>query len=302
MGLPPFPEVGIPDRTTEIGQIGPILETRRQAVGNQIVGLQEVFHQPYYDSITGATGYSNESARTNDGPQGTGDGLAHLSDYSSTTPTHAAWTVCGPNSNDCLAPKGYTFTDFTLETGVSLHLYNLHMDAGQLQEDKDARTAQFGQLQTAMNTNSSGHAVIVMGDFNSRYTRIDDLADTFLIDQSLTDAWVQLGNGGIVPGTGSDIDSGCPPPRGNATGGDINASGNTCELIDKIMFRSSTTLALSLMSYEVLLNFIDGGSVALSDHLPVTAGFNYSVVPEPGTAALMLLGLAGLGAAGRKRA
>ncbi|MBW2269708.1 MAG: hypothetical protein JRH16_14130, partial [Deltaproteobacteria bacterium] len=125
--------------------------------------------------------------------------------------------------------------------------------------------------------------------------------DTFLSDQGLTDAWVQLGNAGSVPGTGSDIDSGCPPPRGGATGGDINASGNTCELIDKIMFRSGATLALNLLDYEVLLDFVDGSDVELSDHLPVTAGFGYSVVPEAGTAALLLLGLAGLGATGRKR-
>jgi len=211
-GLPPAIE---PDRTTEIGQIGPKLETRRQAVGDQIVHLQEDFYQPYHDSITAATAYSNESARTTDGTFATGDGLAHLSDFSSTAPTHTAWTLCGANKGDCATPKGYTFTDFTLDTGVNLHVYNLHMDAGQLQEDKDARTSQFAQLQTAMNTNSSAQAVIVMGDFNSRYTLVDDVVDTFLSDQGLTDAWVTPSSRirvSPMPGCSSETPAACRAP------------------------------------------------------------------------------------------
>ena len=116
----------------------------------------------------------------------------------------------------------------------------------------------------------------------------------------MTDSWVELANGGVVPGTDADIDGGCPPPRGSATGGDIDASGPTCELIDKIMYRSGTTVALQALSYEVLLSFVDGSGVELADHLPVTAGFSYSVVPEPGTAGMLLLGIVGLAVSGRR--
>ena len=296
-GLPPIVSS---DRTTQIADIATKLEARHQAGGNQIIGLQEVFHAPYHTSIVGTTTHANETAKTNDGPQGVGDGLTHLSDFASGNTVHNAWSTCGPNTGDCLTNKGYTFTRYTLETDVTVDVYNMHMDAGQEQEDKDARTAQFAQLSSAIDFLSTGRAVILMGDMNSRFTRVDDVVDTFVFDNGFTDSWAELGNGGVIPGTGADIDGGCPPPRGDAMGGDIDASGPTCELIDKIMYRSGDTVALQALSYEVLLSFVDGGGVELADHLPVATGFSYSVVPEPGTAGMLLLGLMGLGVSGRR--
>ncbi len=308
-GLPPVSGI-IPDRTVPISGIGPLLEARHQAVGDQIVGLQEVFHQPYNDAILGATTYTSETVRTTDmGPPPfnlpTGDGLVEMTDFTPVTMTfHNEWSTCNgltDQGSDCLTPKGYTFTRYELEPGATVDVYNVHMDAGQGAADQMARQTQFGQLQSAMNLLSSDRAVIVMGDTNSKFTRSADVVDTFISDQGLTDVWVDLSNSGVVPGTGADIDSGCPPPRGDAVGMAVDASGPTCELVDKIMFRSGGLVNLSAISYEVLLNFVDMGGTELADHLPVTAVLQYEVVPEPGTAALALMGLAGLGVAGRRR-
>ena len=120
-----------------------------------------------------------------------------------------------------------------------------------------------------------------MGDMNAKFTRSMDTVGNLITNLGMTDVWVELANGGSVPGFGADIDAGCPPPRGNAMGMAVDASGPTCELVDKIMYRSSSLLELMPLSYEVLLDFVDGMSNPLSDHLPVTATFSYAVVPEP---------------------
>ena len=309
-GLPPIAAASIPDRTTEISQIGPILEARRQAVGNQIVGLQEVFHQPYYDAITGAVNYSTETAKTTDnGPFGnfmTGDGLTVLTHYTPVSMTfHNEWGTCNGDfdqGNDCLTPKGYQFTRYELEPGATVDVYNVHMDAGQTTADRNARNAQFTELESAINLISNNRAVIVLGDTNAKFTRVNDVVDSFVSNLGLTDAWAEVSNGGVIPGVGADIDAGCPPPRGSAVGMAVDASGPTCELIDKVMFRSGGLVNLSALSYEVLLDFVDMGGVELADHLPVTTVLQYEVVPEPGTAALLLSGLFGLAAGGRRRA
>jgi hypothetical protein len=71
------------------------------------------------------------------------------------------------------------------------------------------------------------------------------------------------------------------------------ASCQTSELVDKIFYRSGTSVQLSLVDYEVALNFVSG-TTPLSDHLPVASLFDVTLVPEPHVAALLALGALGL--------
>jgi endonuclease/exonuclease/phosphatase family metal-dependent hydrolase len=216
------------------------------------------------------------------------------------------WTDCfgtgGLNGSDCDTNKGFAFARITLAPGAEIDLYDLHADAGQDAGSRAARQANILQLISFINTNSSGRAVIVLGDTNSLYTRSTDNIGLMLSNAGLQDAWIQSALGGTTPGfSTSPNNSGCPPPRGNAVGGAVDASGASCELIDKIFFRSSAQLELTLLKYEVLLNFVDGSGASLSDHLPVTARFDYQLVPEPTLAVLLSVAAASIASRRRPR-
>ena len=178
--------------------------------------------------------------------------------------------------------------------GGSVDIYNLHADAGQEQEDRDARASQFAQLASYIGSESADNAVIVLGDFNSLYTRALESFGSFLTTTSLSDAWVELINGGQLPTTAL---SGCMDKAEDDP--------SQCERIDKVLFRGSATLALIAESYLVpdtlFLDNREGMTTnQLSDHRPVIVGFNAFVVPEPGTATLLAIGLSVLAVRGRR--
>jgi hypothetical protein len=303
-GLPPV-QGFVPDRTAEFAAIAPLLETLHAQGPPTVLALQEVFHAPYYSTLTNPAThtYPDVTAKDNGGPSGIGDGLTLMSDPVIDFFTRTQWADCfgtgGLNGSDCDTNKGFVFARITLAPGAELDLYTLHADAGQDTSSRAARQANILQLIASINTNSSGRAVIVLGDTNSLYTRSTDNIGLVLSSLGLQDAWIETALGGATPGFGAANNTGCPPPRGNATGGAVNASGSTCELVDKIFFRGSAQLQLSLLDYEVLLNFVDGNGAPLSDHLPVTAMFDYQLVPEPMLAALLSVGAASI--ASRRR-
>lgn len=78
-----------------------------------------------------------------------------------------------------------------------------------------------------------------------------------------------------MPATGPFLDAGCASDPG----------GPSCELIDKVFFRSGSRLALTPVSYDVPANFVDAAGGPLSAHLPVAAVFSFTTVPEPSVAA-----------------
>jgi len=292
MGLPPV-QGFVPDRTAEFAAMAPLVETLHASGPPTVLALQEVFYAPYYATLTNPATqtYPDVTVKDSGGPNGIGDGLTLMSDPVIGSFTRTQWTDCfgtgGLNGSDCDTDKGFAFARITLAPGAELDLYSLHADAGQDAGSRAARQANILQLIGSINANSSGRAVIVLGDTNSLYTRSTDNIGLMLSNAGLQDAWIQSALGGTTPGFGAANNSGCPPPRGSAVGGAVNASGATCEVIDKIFFRSSAQLQLSLLDYEVLLNFVDGSGVPLSDHLPVSATFDYQLVPEPTLAALL---------------
>jgi len=272
-GLPP--QV-IEDRTAEIAAIAPLLEDFHTAGGtidgiDSIVLLQELFYQNYYDTLTNplTVSYSNITAKDTSGPNGIGDGLNMLADFTFTGFDRTQWIDCfgsfGQNGSDCDTNKGYSFARYDLGGGLHVDVYDLHADAGQDSDSQLARRNNIDQLIAAINTRSpDGTAFIVTGDTNSLYTRSpNDTIESIPIGTGATDVWVELVNGGTTPGPGAEINSGC----------DTEPAGADCELIDKVFYRSGDGVTLTPLSYEVLRDEFSDGSGDLSDHFPVAVRF-----------------------------
>jgi hypothetical protein len=271
-------------------QISPLLDPY------DLVGVQEDF--AYHELLVADLTHPYQSIKdTNPGPWGEqigyafGDGLNSFSRWPFGEFTRVTWNECfglATNASDCLTPKGFSFQRHEMAPGVFLDVYNWHSDAGNDEEDRAARRSNTRQLYEYIDANSAGNAVLVLGDTNSRYTRDGDVLPEMLAAVGLTDVWVELERGGVLPSIGGSL-SDCADP-----------SAGTCERVDKILYRSSASLALEALDHEVLESlFTDSAGQPLSDHDPVYALFRYTVVPEPGAATLLALG--GLALASRSR-
>lgn len=181
-----------------------------------------------------------------------GDGLARFSRFPLDPVEHVAWETCHGtwgHSNDCLTKKGFSFGGLELAPGLSIDVYNLHMDAGGSEGDQEARSRQMDQLIAFMEARSAGRAVIMGGDFNLKATRERDLKilDRLLDEQGLADACRTLA---------------CPEER-----------------IDRILFRGDERLRLTPISYQVELEkFKNPWGGQLSDHEAVSVVFEWELL------------------------
>lgn len=220
-----------------------------------IVHLQEDFN--YHAYIYAADHHPSRTATS--GPAGIGDGLNTVSNYPFEDFTRVAWSSCYPDNGDCLTPKGFSFMRIRLAQGVYVDFYNLHTNAGTSSGDETAREAEWKQLTSWIQANPTGDAIIVAGDTNSRYTRTADDLQSFVANNGLTDAWVQLELSGIAPAAGS------PDLVCNEA-----AITNTCEVTNKVLYRSSKLVRITPTYYnhEHAL-FLDGNGLMLSDMDPI---------------------------------
>ncbi|WP_371664558.1 jacalin-like lectin [Streptomyces sp. NBC_00280] len=232
-----------------------------------IVNVQEDFN--YHATLYAAdTAHAYRTATS--GGAGIGSGLNTLSKvaYDEDDFERVGWNSCTYGSGDCLTPKGFTFMRERLAEGVYVDFYNLHTNAGTNDDDLVARADNLSQLSDFIATHSAGNAVVVMGDTNTRYTRSGDTIAEFAAANGLTDAWVQLIRGGTPPAKGSDAlvcdQTGTTVP-------------NTCEVVDKILYRGSKLVSLNATSYNnEHAKFLTDAGLMLSDHDPLTAGFTWS--------------------------
>jgi hypothetical protein len=247
-------------------------ESATTAIGGRIapydiVHAQEDFN--YHARLYAAdTAHAHRTATS--GGAAIGSGLNTLSKipYDEDDFERVRWNTCTYGSGDCLTPKGFTFMRERLAEGVYVDFYNLHTNAGTNADDLAARASNLSQLTDFIATHSAGNAVVVMGDTNTRYTRSGDTIAEFAAANGLTDTWVQLIRGGSAPAKGSDAlvcdQTGTTVP-------------NTCEVVDKILYRGSKLVSLNATSYNnEHSKFLTDDGLMLSDHDPLTAGFSWS--------------------------
>jgi endonuclease/exonuclease/phosphatase family metal-dependent hydrolase len=198
-----------------------------------------------------------------------GDGLNLLSQLPFEDLTRTRWQDCFGElaaGSDCLTPKGFLVTQLEVAPGAFVDLYDLHADAGRSSSDVEARRANFDQLRAAIQANSEGHAVIVAGDFNERYSDRDQTLSTLLDDTGLKDVWVERERESVLPPSPSEVAPACETDDANLN----------CERIDKILFRSGPEITLTPVAYRVdSARFVTDSGQPLSDHPPVVAVFDF---------------------------
>lgn len=260
-GLPQVLSSASTDRQASTTAIG------RRLAPYDLVHVQEDFN--YHAALYAADSHPHRTATS--GGAGIGSGLNTLSRsaHDGDDFERVRWNDCRLDSGDCLTPKGFTFMRVRLAEGVYLDAYNLHANAGTTDGDEQARAANLAQLTAHIRTHSAGNAVLVAGDTNTRYTRAADTIAAFAADNGLTDAWVALERGGVAPEPGTDPLL-C----------DGDAVTDTCEVVDKVLYRGSRLVALTATSYANRhADFLDRAGLMLSDHDPIAVGLTWSANP-----------------------
>jgi endonuclease/exonuclease/phosphatase (EEP) superfamily protein YafD len=255
-GLPEGLSSGSPEKNT------PLISPRLGAY--DIVNVQEDFN--YHAALYAGDNHPYRTATSGGVPFG--DGLNTLSDYAFEDFQRVKWDKC--TGTNCLTPKGFSLARVRLAEGVFVDLYNVHTNADSTDDALAARRANVEQLSDFIQANSSGNAVIVMGDTNTRYTRTGDNIRTLADENGLTDAWVRLVKGGTRPAQGADALL-CP----------TTAPTDDCEVVDKVLYRGSDLLSLNATRYHnEWAAFLDSAGANLSDHFPHTVDFSYTLNPS----------------------
>lgn len=256
-GLPEGLSQSMPARNTPL--IGPLLNRY------DLVFLQESWQTPdpnpleplrvYHEILVDA---AEHPYKTEPAPQPLGndprrdtallsDGLNVFSRIPLSDTTRQAWSTCVETASDCLAFKGFSMTRATLDDGLPIHLYDLHMEAGQSDADDQARAAAIDQLLTFLDENSQDIAVIIGGDFNL-HTDTEPARmqfARFLERGGLKDACAERS---------------CDDPGS----------------IDKFVFRDGRRVQLRAASWERETDvFVTSAGAPLSDHAPVAVRFEW---------------------------
>ncbi|KAJ0343633.1 hypothetical protein COL154_006162 [Colletotrichum chrysophilum] len=245
------------DKTTNSRTIGSYFAK----YGYDFINVQEDFN--YHAYIYETDNHAYRTATSGGVPFGSG--LNTLANFDWIDFERIKWNTCSNASgSDCLTPKGFTFIRARIAEGVYVDIYNLHTDAGTEADDLTARNSNLHQVADYIDANSSGNAVLIFGDTNSRYTRTSDNIGVFASQNGMTDVWLQLERNGVVP-TEETL---CANP----------STTNYCETVDKIFYRGNPILDVKAthFAYESSKFLQSNGSI-LTDHNPVTGNFTWSL-------------------------
>jgi hypothetical protein len=228
-----------------------------------VVNVQEdVAYQPLLAANTSFADLTEPSSPTWLGLLGMpfSDGLNSFAQYGMHQVLRFGWSSC----TVLCTGTGFVYSRLEIPGGESVDLYNIDTTTELTNDD-------IAQLSTFIQQTSLGRAVIVSGDFNQLYSDSGQTLSEFATANGLTDAWVQLEYGGIVP---PDAET-C-------------AYESSCEQTDKIFYRSadplnfddpaSSPVQLIAQTYaNEGLNFRNGNDQDLSSHTPQAVTFSYVV-------------------------
>ncbi len=253
-GLPEGFSSSSPEKNTPL--ISPLLNNF------DVVNVQEDFF--YHNELVKDVKHPHQSKY--EAKISLGDGLNTFSKIPFRSFKRVQWNDC--NGADCFTPKGFTYCQLLLAPNIYVDLYNVHANAGVALEDLAARRGNISQLNDFILRNSRGNAVIIMGDFNVRYTRIGDNIRTLLNSENkMQDVWVELIRDNSLPNQDDVALTDCG-------GADTNPQS---EVVDKVLYRSSKFITLTPVEYQVKTNeFLDEDGNWLSDHRPIFASFRYT--------------------------
>ena len=180
------------------------------------------------------------------------DGLNRFSTLPFGDLTRVAWAGCHESSADCLAFKGFSVARTELAAGLSVDVYNLHMEAGGDVEDELLRDAGLTQMLDHMAAFSAGRAVIMGGDFN---LHTDEEPDSSQFQRLVAE-------GGL-----SDVCAALACPEGGR--------------IDKFLFRSGggVTITPTSWNFETARFVVPWTGDPLSDHDALAVNFRWSAGP-----------------------
>jgi Endonuclease/Exonuclease/phosphatase family len=175
-----------------------------------------------------------------------GDGMSEFSRLPFAQFEREAWNACNGYVDayfDCWTPKGLAFARHELATGVTVDVYDVHLDAGGAPGDRAAREAQMLQLSAAIELHSAGHAVILGGDTNIREDQ-SALLERFERETGLVNVCDALR---------------CPDPG----------------RIDRVFYRNAGGVSFRPLIWRTDARFVDRLGRPLSDHLPVAVTFEW---------------------------
>ena len=177
---------------------------------------------------------------------------------------------------DELVKKGYRRSELTLASGTRIIVYNMHMDAGDLADekegkdtkDREARLAEWQQLREDVLIHLDTRPILIMGDLNSYYSRdqikaefIDKINDTGR--GHVEDVWVKLGRDGQYPAVKEG------PVYCEADDNIMDG-----EALDKILYiNPSNGAQLVPVSYSIDTEGYKYDGKPLGDHYPLSAVF-----------------------------
>ena len=191
------------------------------------------------------------------------DGLSMFSSFPLSETRRQRWTRCSgfvDRACDCLADKGFSYTQLEVSPGLTIDAYNVHADAGDDPSDIDARRRNFAELELFILNRSRGHAVIVAGDTNLSVVSSSADASTlehFSKSTGLVDACEHVS---------------CPDTE-----------------IDRVFYRGNGNVELGATGWWKDLRFVTPDGQELSDHPAVGVEMVWRDVrrpPEPLHAAL----------------
>lgn len=180
------------------------------------------------------------------------------------------------HAGDELIKKGFRRYEVTLATGTPVIVYNMHMDASSLidekegkdVQDREARLGEWKQLREAIVAHLDNRPVIILGDLNSYYSRdkvkenfIDKLNETGQVEAH--DVWVELEKNGQYPATVEG------PVYTDAEDNILDG-----EALDKIIYINPVNgPKLKPLSFTIDSEGYQRDGKMLGDHYPVAATF-----------------------------